>query len=113
MIAFIKHLSWYNELAHISLFIWDLRSKRQNVRSPELVQMIDIAPTLLEFFGVDIPVDMQGVPLRDTQASDSLVREAVLFGHFGGQINITDGRYVYMRAPGRAHGQFDVFLNAG
>lgn len=91
-------MPWYNENAHIPLFIWDPRSKRQNVRNSALVQMIDMAPTLLEFFGIDVPVDMQGVPLKDTLADGTPVRKAALFGHFGGQINITDGRYVYMRA---------------
>jgi arylsulfatase A-like enzyme len=91
-------MPWYNETAHIPLFIWDPRSRRQNVRNSALVQMIDVAPTLLEFFGVDILADMQGVPLKNTLADDSPVREAALFGHFGGQVNVTDGRYVYMRA---------------
>jgi len=63
------------------------------------VQTIDIGPTLLEFFGVDIPEDAQGKPLRDTIATDAPVREAGLFGMFGAHVNVTDGRYVYMRAP--------------
>jgi hypothetical protein len=42
---------------------------------------------------------MQGVPLRDTIASDAPIRQAALFGMFGAHVNATDGRYVYMRAP--------------
>jgi hypothetical protein len=42
---------------------------------------------------------MQGAPLRETVISDKPVRTAALFGIFGGHINVTDGRYVYMRAP--------------
>jgi hypothetical protein len=61
--------------------------------------MIDMAPTLLDFFGLPIPDDMQGIPLRETLAADASTREAVLFGVHGGQVNVTDGRYVYMRAP--------------
>ena len=37
--------------------------------------------------------------MRDAIASDAAVREAGLFGIHGGHINVTDGRYVYMRAP--------------
>jgi hypothetical protein len=66
------------------------------------VQTIDLAPTLLDFFGAPIPPDMRGVPLRDTVASDQPVREAGLFGMFGAHVNVTDGRYVYMRGPDKA-----------
>jgi len=45
------------------------------------------------------PPDMQGVSLRETVASDTPVRQAALFGVHGGHVNVTDGRYVYMRAP--------------
>ena len=90
---------FYDEVAHTPLFIWDPRSQCRGVRRSSLVQTIDLAPTLLEFFGVARPRDMQGVPLRDTIANDAPVREAGLFGLFGAHINVTDGRYVYMRAP--------------
>lgn len=89
---------FYSEVAHTPLFIWDPRSARQNQRRGGLVQTIDIPPTLLEFFGCEIPRDMQGIPLRDAIASGTPTRPAGLFGIFGGQINVTDGRYVYMRA---------------
>lgn len=89
----------YNEVARIPLFIWDPRSKRAGVRNSCLVQTIDLAPTILDFFNIPIPKDMQGKPLRDTIAFDRPVREALLFGIHGGHVNCTDGRYVYMRGP--------------
>ena len=90
---------FYQEVAHTPLFIWDPRAGKQNERCDALVQTIDLAPTLLEFFNVDRPADMQGIPLRDAIASDVPVRDAGLFGIHGGHVNVTDGRYVYMRAP--------------
>ena len=90
---------WYNENANIPMFIWDPRSRIRHERRQSLVQLIDIPATLLEYFGVARPPDMQGVPLRDTVAYDAAVRDASLFGAFGGHVNVTDGRYVYMRAP--------------
>jgi hypothetical protein len=89
---------FYNEVAHTPLFIWDPRSKKQEERRSGLVQMIDMAPTILDFFGVPVPKDMQGIVLRDVIASDVPTRPAVLFGVFGGHVNVTDGRYVYMRS---------------
>jgi hypothetical protein len=35
-------------------------------------------------------------------ASDKAVRRAALFGLFGAHVNVTDGRYVYMRAAATA-----------
>ena len=42
---------------------------------------------------------MLGQPLKDVVENDMPVREAGLFGMHGVQVNVTDGRYVYMRAP--------------
>ncbi|WP_054024408.1 sulfatase [Bacillus sp. FJAT-28004] len=92
-------MPFYNEIAHMPLFIWDPRSARSNERRNSLVQTIDLAPTLLDFFGLDIPADMQGKVLKETIASDLSVREAALYGLHGAHVNVTDGRYVYMRAP--------------
>ena len=69
------------------------------LRRSALVQTIDLAPTLLEYFGVARPDTMQGVPLKNAVAQDEPVREAGLFGLHGSHVNVTDGRYVYMRAP--------------
>ena len=41
---------------------------------------------------------MQGRTLREVIQDDSPIRKAALFGIFGGHVNVTDGRYVYMRA---------------
>ncbi len=90
---------FYDEVAHTPLFIWDPRSGVRGERREALVQTIDLAPTLLECFGQPLPPDMQGVPLRETVVSDTPVRGAGLFGIFGGHVNCTDGRYVYMRGP--------------
>ncbi|MEU8324331.1 sulfatase [Nonomuraea sp. NPDC048881] len=88
---------WYNELVRLPLFVWDPRTRSAGERREALVQTIDLAPTLLDYFGVEIPDAMQGLPL---QAGP--VRQAGLFGAHGGHVNVTDGRYVYMRAPGTA-----------
>lgn len=90
---------WYDENIHTPLFIWDPRSKVQDQRRSSLVQTIDIAPTLLEYFDLPRTKDMEGRPLRQVIEDDRPVRNACLFGAFGLQVNVTDGRYVYMRGP--------------
>ncbi len=89
----------YNEIAHTPLFVWDPRCQAKGERRESLVQTIDLAPTLLDYFGADCPESMEGKPLGETVKSDRPVREAALFGQHGGHVNVTDGKYVYMRAP--------------
>jgi arylsulfatase A-like enzyme len=96
-------MPFYQEIAHIPLFIWDPRSKKRDERRQSLVQTIDLAPTLLEYFEQPLPKDMQGKPLRDVVDHDAKVRDAALYGIFGGHVNVTDGRYVYMRGPAQEH----------
>ena len=91
----------YNELVNTPLFIWDPRTKKMGETRESLVQLIDMAPTVLDFFNLDIPKDMQGFPLRETIENDKKVREACIFGWHGNQINCTDGRYVYMRGEAK------------
>jgi hypothetical protein len=93
---------FYDEVIHTPFFVWDPRSRVQGAMRQSLVQTIDIPATLLEYFGVRLPGDMQGRPLRDTVARDASVREAGLFGLFGAHVNCTDGRHVYMRANATA-----------
>jgi len=90
---------WYNETAHIPMFIWDPRHQIMQERRNSLVQNIDVPVTLLNFFGVDAASDMQGKNLEQVIVRDQPVREYALFGMYGAQVNITDGRYVYMRSP--------------
>jgi arylsulfatase A-like enzyme len=92
-------MPFYNEVAHTPLFIWDPRSGRHGERSAALVQTIDLAPTLLDYFGVPLPELMQGIPLGPTLAEDVPAHDAILFGLFGAQVNVTDGDWVYMRGP--------------
>lgn len=89
---------FYNEISNIPFFIYDPRSKVQNERRNALCQTIDIAPTLLDFFDVGIPNTMQGKPLKETVVNDKKIRDAALFGIFGGHVNVADDDYIYMRA---------------
>lgn len=93
------YFPFYNEIANTPLFVWDPASAEKNKHVSSLVQSIDIPATLLDFFGVPLPKDMQGVSLRAVLKSDEKIREGALFGIHGGQVNCTDGRYVYMRSP--------------
>lgn len=89
----------YDEIARIPLFIWDPVAGIRGKRRSSLVQTIDLPASLLYFFGLPLPADMRGRPLRETIRNDTPVRSACLFGMHGAQLNVTDGRYIYMLAP--------------
>ncbi len=89
----------YNEVVHTPLFIWDPGAGMKGKTRESLVQTIDLAPTLLDYFNIPIPVDMLGKSLRATIRDDRPVREYGIFGCHGSTVNITDGTYVYMKAP--------------
>lgn len=90
----------YQELAHIPFFIHDPRhGDADGKRRSALAQTVDIVPTLASFFGIEPPACMDGKDMEKAIASDDAIRSGALFGIFGGHVNVTDGRYVYMHAP--------------
>lgn len=89
---------FYNEISNIPFFIHDPRSAGDGGRRQAICQTIDIAPTLLDFFGVEIPEEVQGKILSETLKKQVPVRDAALFGIYGGHVNIVDDDYIYMRA---------------
>lgn len=89
---------WYDENIHTPLFVWDPRSGGAGEVRDSLVQTVDLGPTLLDFFDVEPTERMQGRSLTPVLVDDAPIRKHALFGTFGGHVNVTDGRYVYMRA---------------
>lgn len=91
-------MPFYEEVARTPLFVWDPRCKVQNERRKSLVQpSIDLAPTILRFFGMQPTERMTGHDLAPVVANDATIRDSAIFGIYGGHVNIADGRYVYMR----------------
>jgi arylsulfatase A-like enzyme len=98
-----NYMPQYNEVAHIPLFIWDPRYGKINETRSGLVQTIDLPATILDYFGLPLPPDMMGKPMAPLIAEHKPIREAALFGLHGAQAGCTDGRYVYMKAPGESN----------
>ena len=88
-----NRMNMYEEIVHIPLFIHDPRSPATG-RSSRLTQSIDMAATFLDLYGVEPPAEAEGRSLL--RPGD---REALIFGYFGGAVNVTDGRYTYHRFP--------------
>ncbi|WP_293868473.1 sulfatase [uncultured Alsobacter sp.] len=89
----------YEEIARIPLFAHDPRHpERDGTRCAALTQSIDIAPTFIDLFGAERPPETEGQSLWDV-AAGTVRRDAILFGYFGGAVNVADGRYTYHRYP--------------
>lgn len=89
----------YNDIARLPFFIWDPRYGVKGETRKALAQNIDVCATLLEFFGQPLTKDMEGRPLAGVIRDDTPNHDAVLYGYFGGNTNITDGKYTYIRGP--------------
>lgn len=94
-----NYMPAYEEVSHIPFYIHDPRHPHATGRRQSLAQTVDISPTLLEFFGVSCPVDMDGHDLAPLVENDTPIRDTALFGVHGGHTCMTDGRYVLMQAP--------------
>lgn len=107
-----NQMPYFNEVAHTPLFVWDPRSGVAGEHRESLVQMIDWAPTLYEFFDVATPATVQGTSLGGVISDDKPVRDYALYGVFGGHVNLSDSRHAYMRAavPERADEVYNYTL---
>lgn len=91
----------FEEVSHTPLFVYDPRTPEcAGARRSSLVQpAIDLAPTMLRFFGLQPTEHMLGHDLGPVIHSDHKVRDAAIFGYHGNRVNVTDGRYVYYKRP--------------
>ncbi len=88
----------YNEIVRIPLIMSLPGNAQAGTRNDALTQNIDLMPTFLDHFDCPLPPHVQGQSILRTLEGHS-EREDVIFGYFGMAMNITDGRYVYMRNP--------------
>jgi arylsulfatase A-like enzyme len=91
----------YQEIAHIPLFVHHPEhADLAGLTRSGLSQTPDLMPTILDAFACDAPDAVRGCSLlphlADPQAP---THDAVIYGYFGGAINVTDGRHTYFRYP--------------
>ncbi len=71
----------YEEAFRTPLMIKNPDKIRKGIVSEQLVLNLDIAPTLLDIAGAEIPTSMQGLPLRETWNGSAEWRDAIYY-HF-------------------------------
>ena len=90
-------MALYDELAHIPLIVCAPGGAGGGRVQRALTTTIDLMPTFLELHGMAAPEQVQGRSLCHLLAADADHHEAVLYGGFGKDVCLTDGRYRYFR----------------
>ena len=89
----------YQELAHIPLVIWDPHHPGNGQRVTDFVQLVDLFPTILDFFNINNNYNTHGRSVRIKENQTAPRPDVILWGKFGESINITDGQYTAFFAP--------------
>ena len=88
----------YDEVIHTPFFIHDPRFPHAAGRRQAVAQTVDIAPTLLAYFGLGFETETDGKDLAAVVKEDQKIHDSILFGVHGSEINLYDGRYCYMKS---------------
>jgi arylsulfatase A-like enzyme len=98
-----NYMPAYNEVFHIPLVVHLPGNEGAGRRVGALTQNIDILPTIAELH--DAPVSARLNPIHGKSwlplihGNAEAIREYALYGYFGKQANITDGRFTYFHSP--------------
>lgn len=111
-----NRMPFFNEVAHIPLFIYHPHMKSEpglktdaSQRISALTQTIDLMPTLLDLYGISAGPHVKGKSLLPLiSGKTDQIRKIALYGIFAGAINATDGRHTYFRYPEMMESQ-DLF----
>ncbi len=91
---------YYEEISHIPLIVHHpALADRSGTRVGGLTQTYDLMPTMLDIFGLEVPVEVQGRSVLSLVRGEHEGRDVGIFGMFGGPIGATDGRYAYYLYP--------------
>lgn len=90
----------YEEVVHLPLWIYDPRCpSRPGSRVKVLTQTVDLASTIQGFYQLPPIPFSEGYDLTSVIRGEKAERKTALFGIFGKQVGITDGRYVLLKGP--------------
>ncbi|WP_214626939.1 sulfatase [Paenibacillus agaridevorans] len=89
----------YRELVHIPLIAYMPGAPMNGGRVSALTSTMDIMPTLLQFHGAQPSAHVHGHSFAHLFERDEPHHDAVLYGYFGKDISLSDGRFTYCRKP--------------
>jgi arylsulfatase A-like enzyme len=98
----ISDSNMYQEVSHIPLVIYHPRLPKGGKRVEDLVQLVDLYPTILSALGITPPSGIHGqnlLPLILGEESSYRPRDIACYGRFGEAVNITDGEWTLFIWP--------------
>jgi arylsulfatase A-like enzyme len=94
---FLNHGGYvYDELLKVPLFIVEIGKNHALKKVQEPVQLTDIAPTILEYFNIDVPDFFQGKSLFSLMKGESLTRKQYIIS----ESYRKNGRFIREREKG-------------
>ncbi|WP_283638681.1 sulfatase [Marinovum algicola] len=95
-----NRMTLYREIAQIPLFVHDPgHPAADGTQVDGLSQTPDLAATILDLYDTPRPPQMAAPSLRPMLAGKPSAHQALIYGYFGGAVNLTDGRHSYHRYP--------------
>lgn len=108
-----NYMPAFNEVFHIPLLVHLPGDQYAGKRISALTQNIDVMPTLMEFYGVkeeNCRNKRHGKSLLPMiRGEQEKIRDAVIYGYFGKQMNVTDGRYTYFHSPNKENRPLNLY----
>ena len=93
-----NYMLCYEKLTHLPLIV--CHPKATSGRRQALTGAMDMMPSILDLHEVEeIPESVMGKSIVPLLRSDQDHHDALLFGYFGREVGLTDGRYTYHRMP--------------
>jgi arylsulfatase A-like enzyme len=87
----------FKELVHIPLVICSPAGSPR--RSSALTSTLDLMPTFMELHHAETTEYVHGKSLCPLLEKEDRHHDALLYGYFGKDVNLTDGHYTYCRQP--------------
>lgn len=95
-----NYMHLYNELAHLPFVVKFPHGEMSGQRVNAITQNIDIMPTILDFYDIEIPESVKGKSIKKV-LDNTYSKDYALFGYHGMAMNIYDGKHVLLKAPNK------------
>lgn len=98
----ISDSNMYEEVSHVPLLVYHPELSRPGRRVDALVQLVDLYPTILQAFGIEPSLEVQGKDLMPFVFDNDGVhgpRDVACYGRFGESFNITNGEWTLFIWP--------------
>lgn len=86
----------YDELIHVPLVIYEPEAEPEEV--DELASLLDVAPTVCDIIGLDVPEEFKGGkltrPNRSSGHRNHVISEADLYPHYKAAVRTRDWKYI-------------------